>query len=252
MTLDQQKVDALIARARREVDDGFLPSAQVALAVDGELVAFETFGDATVDTRYSVFSCTKAFVAGVIWTLMSDGSLDITLPVAEYVPEFGSNGKEAITVEQVLLHTAGFPHAPMGPDAWATKESRRATFARWRTNWAPGSSYEYHATSAHWVLGAIIEQLTGLSCPDAVEQRITAPLGLPRVLGFPEGPAQDGIAELVSVGEEATSEEIRAAFGVDQLPVTEVTPEALLAFNEPSRRAAGQLSCLPKNANVTL
>ena len=121
-TLDTAKVDALVARARREVDEGFLPSAQVALARDGELIAFETFGDATTDTRYVVFSCTKAFVAGAMWALIGDGLVDVSKRVVEYVPEFGTNGKEVITVEQVMLHTAGFPHAPLGPPQWATPE----------------------------------------------------------------------------------------------------------------------------------
>src|SRR3954453_10004309 len=113
MGLDKAAIDGLIARAKREVDDGLLPSAQVALAYEGELVLFETFGDATDDTRYVVFSATKAFVAGAMWALIGDGVVDVAKRVADYVPEFGSNGKDTITVEQVMLHTSGFPHAPL-------------------------------------------------------------------------------------------------------------------------------------------
>jgi len=43
----------------------------------------------------------------------------------------------------------------------------------------------------------------------------------------------------VTVGEPASAEEIKAAFGVDELPVTEVTPEAILAFNRPASREVG-------------
>src|SRR5262249_30746050 len=138
MGIDSQKLAALTARARREVDDGLLPSAQIALARDGQLVAFEAFGDATLDTRYVVFSCTKAFVAGAMWALIGDGVVDVSRRVVEYVPEFGTNGKDVITVEQVMLHTSGFPHAPFGPPAWATREGRLAAFARWKLNWEPG------------------------------------------------------------------------------------------------------------------
>ena len=236
--IDASKVDALLARARREVDEGLLPACQAALARDGELVAFETYGDATPDTRFAVFSCTKAFVAGAVWALIGDGLVDVSKLVIDYVPEFGTNGKEVITVEQVMLHTAGFPHAPLGPPAWTTPESRREAFARWRLNWEPGTSYEYHATSAHWVLSAIIENVTGADFRDVVEQRVTAPAGLPRVLGLEEK-EQDGIAALATVGEPASPEEIKAAFGVESFPVTEVTPEALLAFNLPETRAVG-------------
>src|SRR5205085_2158589 len=123
-TVDEAKVATLLARARREVDDGFLPSVQIALARDNELIAFETYGDATNDSRYVVFSATKAFVAGAMWALIGDGAVDVSKRVVEYVPEFGTNGKDVITVEQVMLHTSGFPHAPLGPPAWNTPARR--------------------------------------------------------------------------------------------------------------------------------
>ena len=50
---------------------------------------------------------------------------------------------------------------------------------------------------------------------------------------------QDDIADIVTVGEPASAEEIKAAFGVDSLPVTEVTPEVILAFNRPESREVG-------------
>jgi CubicO group peptidase (beta-lactamase class C family) len=238
MGIQGDKVDALLARARREVDEGLLPSCQIALALDDELVAFETFGDARPSTRYVVFSCTKAFVAGAMWALIGDGVIDVGKPVADYVPEFASNGKDAISVEQVMLHISGFPYAPLGPPAWDTSAGRLEAFARWHLNWEPGSTYEYHPTSAHWVLSAIIDRVTGQDFRDVVEQRVTGPAGLPRVLGLPETD-QDDIATLVEVGEPASPEEIRAAFGVDELPATEVTPEALLRFNQPAVRTVG-------------
>ena len=139
----------------------------------------------------------------------------------------------------MILHTAGFPQAPLGPPAWATLDGRLAAFARWRLNWEPGTSYEYHATSAHWVLADIVRRVTGLDHRDALEQRVTTPLGLPRVLGFEPGAAQDNIAELSCVGDPATPEEMKAVFGVAELGVTEVTAETLVRFNEPAARAVG-------------
>src|SRR6185312_16092768 len=123
-----------------------------------------------------------AFVAGAMWALIGDGLVDVSKRVVEYVPEFGTNGKDVITVEQVMLHTAGFPHAPLGPPLWSTPQGRREAFAKWRLNWEPGTSYEYHATSAHWVLSAIIENVTGADFRDVVEDRVIRPAGLPRVV----------------------------------------------------------------------
>jgi len=234
--IDSAKVDALVKRAHREVDEGLLPSVQLALAYEGEVVAEDAYGDATADTRYVVFSATKAFVASTVWTLIGDGSLDVSKRVADYIPEFGTNGKDVITVEQVMLHLSGFPTAPLGPPVWTERQNRLDAFARWRLNWEPGSTYEYHPTSAHWVLAELIERITGTDFRDVVEERVTARHGLPRVLGVTDDVP---IAELVSVGEPATTAEIKAAFGVDELPLTEVTPDALLAFNESANRAVG-------------
>src|SRR5215213_8821668 len=140
MPIDQHAVDDLLARARREVDDGLLPSCQVALGYRGEVVVFETFsagkddgaGGAGDDTRYAIFSSTKAFVAAAMWQLIGEARVDAATRVAELVPEFGTHGKDVITIEQVMLHTSGFPYAPLGPPAWYTREGRFERFARWR------------------------------------------------------------------------------------------------------------------------
>jgi CubicO group peptidase (beta-lactamase class C family) len=65
MGLNQENVDVLLTRVRREVDDGLLPSCQVALGYEGEVVVNETFGDATPDSRYCIFSATKALLGYV-------------------------------------------------------------------------------------------------------------------------------------------------------------------------------------------
>ena len=67
---------------------------------------------ATNDTLYTIFSCTKAIMSSAAWLLIGEGKLDVRERAAEIVPEFGTNGKDVVTVEQLLLHTAGFPNAP--------------------------------------------------------------------------------------------------------------------------------------------
>ena len=235
MKIDQHAVQRLLERARREVDAGLLPSAQVALALGGELIAFETYGDATDDTRYVVYSATKAFVAGAVWALIGDGLIEVSKPVVEYIPEFGTNGKDVVTVEQVMLHTSGFPMAPLSALQGDTSEGRTRAFAAWRLNWAPGSTYEYHATSAHWVLAEIIERVTGDDFRTVVQQRVTDPAGLPRVLGDVPHRA----AELTLVGEPATADEMIAVYGVAQLDAGEVTDDALLGFDDPAVQRVG-------------
>ena len=104
-TLDREAMDALVTRARREIDSGLLPSCQLAIAQHGEVVLDVTLGDATPDTRYVIFSCTKALIASAIWLLIGDDRLDPSAPVAEIIPEFGANGKAGVFIEQLLVHT---------------------------------------------------------------------------------------------------------------------------------------------------
>src|SRR3954465_9441271 len=104
---DRSAIEALKARARRDVDDGLLPSCQIALARDGELLVDETYG-APPASRYVTFSVTKALTAALAWLLMGDGRLRDDTRVAEVVPEFAANDKDAVTVEHLLCHTAAF------------------------------------------------------------------------------------------------------------------------------------------------
>jgi CubicO group peptidase (beta-lactamase class C family) len=236
--IDRSQVKKLLDRARREVDEGLLPSCQLALGFEREIVAAETFGEARPDDRYCIFSATKPFVASTMWTLVADGDVRVTDPVTAYFPEFGANGKGPITVEQVMLHTSGFPHAPLGPPEWYRREARVARMSAWRLNWEPGTRYEYHPTSAHWVLGEIIERVTGKPFCDVVEERVTARAELPRILGIPTE-RQTGLRDLRLLGDHATPDELEATFGIRALPETEVTDDVVMTFNRPEVRALG-------------
>jgi CubicO group peptidase (beta-lactamase class C family) len=237
--LSDERVQALLQRARREIDGGLLPSCQIAIAINDQVEVFETLGDATDDTRYPIFSATKPIVASAVWQLIADGKIDVAAKVADLIPEFASNGKEGITIEQVMLHTSGFPHAPLGPPEWRTHEGRRQAFSAWRPNWEPGTRFEYHATSAHWVLGEIIHAVTGLDHTEYVRTNVLEPLGHKKLrLGVPAAEQRD-IATLVPVGEAPTADEIEAVIGTRSLPVTEVTEENLLKFNNVEQKEIG-------------
>ena len=214
-------IDELLTGAAALVERGATPACQVAVARDNELLCFETFGDASNDTRFCVFSATKPIVASMIWLLIGDGAIDVSRPVAHYVPEFATNGKEVVTVEQVLLHTAGFPNAEMEPVDGADAVTRVKRLMEWELEWKPGSRFEYHALSAHWVLAELIERATGDDFRDVIDARICEPLGLPHLLGIPEEDQGD-IAIGVQLGDHATGMDVDT-----------------LRYNEPAVRAAG-------------
>jgi CubicO group peptidase (beta-lactamase class C family) len=245
--LDAAKVEALFSRAEREIKDGLLPSAQIAIARNGKIGAMCTVGNtkqggvekpATNETLYTIFSCTKAIMSAAAWILIGEGKLKASERVADIVAEFGTNGKENITVEQVLLHVSGFPNAPYPQDEWADKKKRLERFSKWRLEWPLGSKFEYHPTSGFWVIAEIIERRSGKDFRQFVYERISTPLGLPELrVGLPRE-FHARVAELCYVGEPLTNEE-RKKLGLPEMPETEVTEEAILGFNRPNVREAG-------------
>jgi CubicO group peptidase (beta-lactamase class C family) len=219
------RLAVLLDRVRLEVDSGALPSLQVAVAHEGRLVANETMGDATPETRYVLQSCGRTVVAAVAWKLIDDGLLNITNPVAHYIDGFAANGKESVTVEQVLTHTAGFPKAPLAFPDFLSRENRNAAFEKWRLTYEPGSRLEFHLTSAAWVIEELCFRLSGMSLRDYVRDQFSLPLGL---ASLEIGPAEDAdhIAPFVTTDD--PSEEVNP-WGPWYL-----APRDVLAGGEPS------------------
>ena len=237
LSLPSAGLTALAARIQQEVDNGHVTAAQIAIAHDSELLAFQSFGAAHDTTRFTIFSATKALVAMALLPHLADGTLDLTTPVAQYIPEFGHHGKSDVTVLQLLTMQGGFPQAPMPPRSWGSSATRRAQFAEWTLAWPAGSRTEYHPVTAHWVIAELIETLTGRPYVDVVHERVVAPAGVPPLLGTEAGSA----FPVRSVGERPTDQsELAATFGrVDLIPVPTISTEALIALNDPRARAAG-------------
>lgn len=245
--LDPAKVDELFKRAQREINEGLLPSCQIAIARNGRIGAMKTFGHAvqggkdqpaTDQTLYCVFSCTKAIVSSAIWILLGDRRLELSERAADIVPEFGTNGKGAITVEQLLLHTGGFPNAPYAQSEWLDRNKRLERFKSWRLEFPVGQRYVYHPTSSFWVLAEIIERRSGQDFRAFVRDRIANPLGLPDLrLGIP--PSEHGrMADIVHVGDPLTAEEMKK-LGLPPIPENEVNETTISGFNDPIVRESG-------------
>ncbi len=245
--LDPAKVEELFKRAQREVTEGLLPSCQIAIARDGKVGAMKTFGravqggvdqPATDETLYCVFSCTKAIMSSAMWILIGEGKLQVSERAADIVPEFGSNGKDPITIEQLLLHVSGFPNAPFAQPDWNSREKRLERFKSWRLEFPVGQRFVYHPTAGFWILAEIIERRTGQDFRDFVRDRIALPLGIPQMrVGLPRA-EHSRVADLAYVGQGLTPEDYQK-MRMPVPPVTEITEDAILGFNSPIVRESG-------------
>ena len=245
--IDPSKLEAVFERAEKEVAEGLLPSSQIAIARNGRIVGMRTVGTvtyegrealATNDTLYCIFSSTKAITSAAAWLLIQEGKLSVDEVVADIVPEFGTNGKEVVRVEQLFTHTAGFPMAPFPPADFLDRDRRLAHFARWRLNFEPGTRFIYHPSSSMYVIAEIIERRSGSSYGDFVRTRIAQPLGLDDLwCGLPDE-LHGRLADITHVGEALTEDDYRR-MGMPVPPLTEVTEENLQRFNEAPVRRAG-------------
>jgi CubicO group peptidase (beta-lactamase class C family) len=231
--VDPARLELFLRRARLEVDQGFLPSAQVAVARGGQLVAFETYGDATPEKRYILQSVSRTVVAGTVWKLMGERLLSADERVGDIVPEFATNGKESVTVGQLLTHTAGFPFAPLGYPKMLDREERLEAFSRWRLDWEPGSRLQFHLTGAAWVIAELVERRTGLSFADYLRTAIVEPLGLALMLPVPQDRYEELIAVPVAI--DRTSSDQQA----DPWGPWYVASSEVMAAGEPSHSVAG-------------
>jgi CubicO group peptidase (beta-lactamase class C family) len=206
--VDPSRLELFLDRVRLEVEEGALPSAQVAAAREGRLVAFETFGDASNDDKYILQSVGRTVVAGAVWKLLGEGMLSLDERVADVIPEFGTNGKEIVTVEQVLTHTAGFPFAPLGYPKMLDRGTRLAAFSKWRLDWPPGSRLQFHLTAAAWVIAELVERRTGLAFPEYLRKEIVDPLGLGFVLPLPANQYDKVLAAPIAVDRTSDDQEV--------------------------------------------
>ena len=173
-------VAELLDAARADVESGQVPACQIAVARRNEIVAFDTFGDATDTTRFGIFSATKPIVASAIWLLIADGLIDVTRRVCDYIPELRSTARSGHRPAGVAHTSRGFRTEVKSDNDGADPTRRRGRFAQWKLEWEPGTRFEYHAAVAHWVLADLIERVSGDDFRDFIEQRVCAPNSVSR------------------------------------------------------------------------
>ena len=181
----------VLPRTSRAIEDGMARGlhvgAQVHVAVDGKPVADLAIGEArpgvamTTDTLMIWFSSTKAVTSTAAALIWERGGFRLDDPVHHHIPEFGANGKEAVTIRHLFTHTAGFRFA---------ERAAGGIFAPWddalaavcesplEAGWIPGRKAGYHAGSTMLVLGELVQRIDGRPFPQFVREEIFLPLGM--------------------------------------------------------------------------
>lgn len=146
------------------------------------------------DTLGLVYSVTKGATAVVVNRLVDGGLLELDRPVATYWPEFGTAGKDRVTVAQLLSHQAGLPVpvVPLSRAELLAGGPAVAALAAQEPLWEPGSRHGYHALTYGWLTGELIRRVTGRSPGSVFAEDVAQPLGLDFHIGLP----RDRVAEV--------------------------------------------------------
>jgi CubicO group peptidase (beta-lactamase class C family) len=176
---------------------------------------------ATPRTLFNIYSASKSMTAMVVHLLDERGLLHLDDPVAEYLPEFGKHGKDWITMRHILTHRAGIPAIPAGTnvdldlvtDLWRVVE----LLCDARPVSVPGRRLAYHALTGGFIVGAVVERITGKDIRSFWESEVLRPLGFEH-LSYGVPAAEVGaVAENVFTGPPTAplyAAILRKAFGV--------------------------------------
>jgi CubicO group peptidase (beta-lactamase class C family) len=187
--VNEERLQAAIQAALDElVTSGGETGLQVAVVRDGRMVADAVSGVAdprtgaavSGDTLFWAASTAKGVAASLAHVLVERGELSYDLKVADVWPEFGSHGKDAVTVRHVLLHTAGVPGLPTDTtvEDLCDWDHMCAVLADEKPWWEPGTRIGYHAKTFGFLLGETMRRATGRSVSALLRDAVTVPLGV--------------------------------------------------------------------------
>ena len=139
-------------------------------------------------TLAPVFSTGKTVMALMMARLVDQGRLDYDTTVASLWPEFARNGKEFITIGQLLSHQAGLPGfmESQDPSVWYDRERVLSTLAAQEPMWPPGTASGYHPVTIGYLAAEVFRRIDGRTMSAALREDLAIPFGLEMWLGIPE------------------------------------------------------------------
>ena len=162
------------------------------VAENGKVVYKGAFGMANIewnipnapDTKFRLGSITKQFTATLTLQLVEQGKIKLDGKITDYLPDYRKDIGEKVTVHHLLTHSSGIP-SYTGQPGFFENVSRNPykvsefvkKYASGNLEFEPGSKYSYN-NSGYFLLGAIIEQVTGKSYEQVLKENILDPAGM--------------------------------------------------------------------------
>jgi D-alanyl-D-alanine carboxypeptidase len=190
-TLNPVAVAQIDSAAARYILAGSAPGVSVAVMRKARLVFkkgygyenLETMTPVTAETVFRVGSITKMFTAAAVLRLTEEGRLSVDDPVSKYISELAAAGP--LTLRMLLTQTSGlhdYTHTPAFGEEQRNSHTTKQMIdyiasMKPLTDFAAGSKWAY-SNSNYYVLGAIVEKVSGASLGQYLETNIIAPAGI--------------------------------------------------------------------------
>ncbi|MCG6550805.1 MAG: DUF1343 domain-containing protein [Candidatus Magnetominusculus sp. LBB02] len=181
------KLEQIKTAVDKAVQDGKIPGAVVIIGSKDGIVYEQAFGfrallpekePMTVDTIFDMSSLTKVMAtAPAVLQLIEQGRVGLEDPVSKYWPEFTANGKEAITIRQLLTHYSGLRADLDVTPPWHGYNTALNMILRERPRTIPGTSFEYSDIN-FVILGEIVRRVSGQPLDEYCVEHIYRPLGM--------------------------------------------------------------------------
>jgi len=165
------------------------------------------------DTKFRLASITKQFTGTLIMQLVAEGKIDLQAPITTYLPDYPKETGDKVTVHHLLTHSSGIPSYTSLPDFFkdksrdpATPDEFVETFSKLPLEFEPGETFSYN-NSGYFLLGVIIEKITGKTYEEAMHAYIFEPLKM-------NNSGYDNYAEIIknrATGYEQNGTEYRTA-----------------------------------------
>jgi CubicO group peptidase (beta-lactamase class C family) len=182
-----ERLERIDGAMREALERGDCPGAVVLIIHDGHVVWRKAYGlrarqpaavPMTVDTVFDLASLTKPVAtAASVMVLLEQGKLRLSDRVAEQLRPFGQNGKEKITVENLLLHTGGLVADNPEADYRDGRDKALERVHALTPEAAPGERFTY-SDVGFIVLGELVEKVSGTSLDVFAHKHVFAPLGM--------------------------------------------------------------------------
>lgn len=215
-----QKIDELL----KTYNDYNQFNGSVLVAENGKVIYKKGIGMAnmewdipnTPDTKFRIGSVTKQFTAALILQLVEEGKVKLDGKITDYLPDYRKDTGNKVTIHHLLNHTSGIPSYTNAK--FFQEDSRNyysvedfvKKFASGDLEYEPGKTFRYN-NSGYFLLGAIIEEVTGMPYAQVLKENILDPVGMTNT-GYDDHAA---IIEKRARGYEKTPEGFRNASYLD-------------------------------------